>query len=322
MKNELFDMYSWLRGYLYIILLMIISSSSFALTAEQEAFGGFAEQMFCSHPSDLNFCVSQEQGGRYQACLLWMAYMQSQETGTNHRQYSFSNNTDSTCFYTYVVTSTGTKGYNSQPLTISKALCPAKGEPPPKQIIFSRQGRWFPQELGSTRCFEKCEYNIDINTFKEKHYAFTNGVITEFKENLNHRAQSKPKLCFAPAEPIRNTEGEVTYDANCDDAFLKVFCEFVEWYRSDAEMPEAPPVENKDLNIPHHLKADHIQVNPSATADFLCFPPYKYTFYLPFASRSVEGEFEFTKLCQGISSIAHILKALYLLAAALIIFRK
>ena len=58
MKNELFDMYSWLRGYLYIVLLMIISSSSFAVTEKEIAMGGFAYTVYCSHPSNLDFCVN------------------------------------------------------------------------------------------------------------------------------------------------------------------------------------------------------------------------------------------------------------------------
>jgi hypothetical protein len=30
----------------------------FALTAEQKSYGGFAETTICSHPTDINFCVS------------------------------------------------------------------------------------------------------------------------------------------------------------------------------------------------------------------------------------------------------------------------
>lgn len=302
---------------------MIISSSSFALTPEEQAFGGFATSMICSHPSDLSFCFDATQSdAATQACYAWMSYMQAGQTGTNSRQYSYVKNNGRICDYSYIVTATGTQGFNSQPLTTRSGMCPTKGQPPPKQIVFSRQGRWFPQELGSDRCFEKCEYNISSTTFDYKHYVFTNGVVTEFKENMSRRATSKGKFCFAPAEPIRNTEGETTYDANCDDAFLTVFCEFVEWYRSDSEMPEAPEVKKENLDIPSYLKTDHFDADPNTTADMQCFAPLSYSFYLAFSQTEVAGEFSFIKFCAALSSIAHLLKAGYLLFAAFIIFRR
>lgn len=314
-------MYSWLRGYLYIVLLMIVSSSSFALTPEEQAFQGFAFNTICSHPSDLGFCFKADEGNAQQdACLAWMSYMQSGQTGTNARQYSFDGARNNTCYYNYVVVSTGAKGSNSQALVTRAGQCPTQGAPPPETIIFGRQGRWFPQEVAGKRCYKKCEYSVTTTTFSVKHYVFTNGILSQFTET-GERAKSLAKFCFAEPEPIRNDQGEVTEDASCSDNVFKVFCDFVNWYRTDAEMPEAPEVENKTLQIDSYLKNDHVKVNPNGTSEYQCFEPVELKFFIPLTRQETTVSIEFYNLCNILREMSLFFHALYLLHAAFIIFR-
>lgn len=314
-------MYPRLRSYLYIVFLMIISSSSFALTAEEQAFNGFAFNTVCAHPSDLNFCFKADEGNaQISACMSWMSWMQSGQTSGNFRQYTFKEVKNGSCIYDYVLVESGTRGTSSQALTNRVGMCPKRDQPPPRLIVFSRQGRWFSQELGSSRCFDKCEYSITSTTFSHKHYAFTNGIVTEFTET-NDRAKSKENFCIAQVEPTRNSDGEVVNDASCNDAVFKVMCDFVNWYRTDSELQAAPEVENKTLDIPGFLDGSRIKVNPNSTADFQCFAPLDWKFDIPHYGR-LEGQFSYQPLCNGLHIFGTLLRALYLLHAALIIFRK
>lgn len=311
MKNELFDMYSWLRGYLYIVLLMIISSSSFAVTQKEIDMGGFAFPVICSHPTILGYCVPVEQGAQA-ACMLWQTNLDP-KYGYSLVSYG------STCLFEGRNPTSGSKVTTTQALSNKQGLCPSHDAPPPTQVIFSRNGRWFSQELGSNRCYRSCEYS-NGQSFDYKHYVFTNGVMTNFTENMNSRLKSNQKFCDPVAEPSRNSEGEITYDANCDDSFLTVFCNFVEWYRSDSEMPEAPEVENKTLDIATHLKTDHVRIE--ANAENLCFEPVEFNLVIPWTREEVKQQVSFNAMCNGISSIDGFLHVLYLLHAAFIIFRK
>ena len=314
-------MYSRLRGYLYIILLMCISSSSFAITDEEKAYGGFATNAICSHPTILDYCVTEEQGGAKQACLLWLVNMQAgQSQNPNPIQWNFDSIVSDTCVYKGIQANTGYPNSTTRALETKEALCPTRDKPPPSQISFSRNGRWFPQELESTRCYKKCEYRVLPTTFTAKHYAFTNGVLTQFTENSNQRAGSNEKLCFNTVEPSRNSDGEIIEDSSCANNVFKVFCDFVNWYRNDSEMPEPPEVENKTLDIATHLKTDHVRIQSNANNQ--CFQPVEFDLNLPWANLQVKKEISFDQMCVAIMDFNGFLHVLYLLHAALIIFRK
>lgn len=317
-------MHSWLRCYLYFVLLICISSSSFAITPLEKSMGGFAADTICAS-STLDYCVPVEKpNAAMQACALYFVNNLSNQQNTNREYlstYSVENlsNGVKRCSFPYKIKDTTTTGVFQQNLVSRTALCPAVSEPPPELVMFSRQGRWFSQELDSKRCYKNCLYS-NGNSFIAKHYVFTNGIITEFKEIPNNRLASQQEFCSLESEPVRNTEGETTYDANCDDAFLKVFCEFVEWYRSDAEMPEPPPVKTENLAIDSYLNVGKIQVSADNTIG--CFDPIEFNLFLPFSRTEIKKEISFSPLCTKLNTFGNFLRALYLLHAALIIFRR
>lgn len=311
-------MYSRLRGYLYIVLLMTISSSSFALATQQEiAMGGFAFPVICSHPTDLNYCVKAEDG-EDAACALMTVTLSSQASiySPSYSGIEVLSNGQRRCKWT------GTNPVNGSPwsftatLSTKAGLCPIKDNPPPVQVVFSRNGRWFPQELDNSRCFRSCEYS-NAQSFTHKHYTFTNGVMTNFAEDMSNRLKSKALFCTAQPEPSRNSDGEITYDAGCEDNMFAVFCDFVEWFRSDSEMPEAPPVEAEQLNL-GYIKVDHMLIEDNATNT--CFAPIEFNMFLPWSRTEVKKEVSFDAMCGGIDQFGNFLRALYILHGALIIF--
>lgn len=309
-------MHVGLYYYLYAILLICISSSSFAIevTDKDIAMGGFAYSVICAHPSSLNYCVNiEEQDAQKKACELWQLNL-NQTYG--YVFVSIIPGTPDRCLYEGKNPSNGLKASTTQALYRKNGLCPAKDQPPPEQIVFSRNGRWFPQELNSERCFRSCNYT-NGKSFDYKHYVFTNGVITSFTESTTSRLKSVAEFCDPEPEPERNSEGEITYDASCEDNIFKVFCDFVEWFRSDSEMPEAPSVESEQLNL-GYIKTDLVSTNlPQNTT---CFEPIEFNLFLPWSRDEVKQVISFTSMCNGIDSFGNFLRVLYLLHAAFIVF--
>lgn len=318
MKNELFDMYSWLRGYLYIVFLMIVSSSSFALEVTQKEIdmGGFAFPVYCSDPSDLSYCVPQTQGAE-PACYIYGLHL-APEYGYSFSGVKNMENGTTRCEWLGRNPNTGLEAYASVQIYSKNGLCPTKDNPPPAQVVFSRNGRWFPQELPAERCYRSCMYS-NAQSFTHKHYVFTNGVMTNFTENMSNRLKSKEQFCEQDPEPSRNDAGEITYDAGCEDNVFSVFCDFVEWFRSDSEMPEAPKVESEQINL-GYIKTDWVRTNNDHNT--VCFEPVEFHFFIPWSRNEVKQEVNFQPLCDGIDSFGNFLRALYLLHAALIIFRR
>lgn len=311
-------MCTWLRSYSYIIYLMLISSSSFALTDLEIAMKGFAYDVTCSHPSDLNFCVpSSNSDAAKQACELRLSALR---VARPERQYLSiisvitKTNGDRSCLFKYKVDTVVTEFSETYDLAFKTGMCPPRDSPPPEAISFSRQGRWFPQELPPKRCYKNCEY-ASAQGFSVKHYTFTNGVLSEFTQVT--APKSTQNFCHIEPEPIRNDEGEITYDASCEDNIFKTFCDFVEWFRSDSEMPQAPEVQQKSLEL-SYLKVDHVWIEDNA--DNLCFAPIEFNFYLPFASEEVKQEVTFDRLCGALSIMGNLWRALWLLLATYIIF--
>lgn len=316
MKNELFDMYSWLRGYLYIILLMCISSSSFALTVTQKEIdmGGFAFPVTCATQSDLNYCVKTSEGNAAQkACMLYMT--------TLSPRYSFtlSSYSGGRCTYKGKNPDDNTDWYEFVDIVTRSALCPTVNNPPPAIVIFGRTGRWFPQELGDKRCFRSCEYSGAQSAFDYKHYSFTNGVMTQFTEKSSSRLKSVQEFCTAEPEPSKDGN-EITYASGCEDATFSQFCEFINWFKNDSEMPDAPAVEQTNLALDQHLKTDW--VDTGLNDNTVCFEPVEFNMYLPWSQTEVKKEVNFQPMCDGIDSFGNFLRALYLLHAALIVFRR
>lgn len=311
-------MYSWLRSYSYIILLMLVSSSSFALTELEIAMKGFSYDVICSHPSDLNFCVpASESDAAKQACNLRLAALSVAEP---HRQYMSSvevvtrTNGVKTCVFKYKVNTITTEFSVTYDLDNKKGMCPPRDAPPPEPILFSRNGRWFPQELPPKRCYKNCEYG-SAQGFSVKHYTFTNGVLSQFTQQTAPR--STQAFCTIEPEPSRNTQGEITYDASCEDNIFKTFCDFVEWFRSDSEMPTSPDVQQKSLEL-SYLKVDHVLIEDNA--DNLCFAPIEFNFYLPWSRDELKQEVTFDRLCGAFGIIGNLFRALWLILAAYIIF--
>lgn len=315
-------MRSWLRCYLYFVFLICISGNSLAIEVTQKeiGYGTFAYNTICSSPTDLTLCAeSKSGGGAEQACLLYLPKLQSQYP-TYHYLFtgvSTLSNGVQRCEYQGKIPSNGQKSYQSAQLHKKTGYCPVAEAGPPDTVIFSRQGRWWPQELPDERCFRSCLYNVKAIA-EYKHYVYTNGVITQFEYSSGDLA-SKESFCDPEPEPSRNDQGEVNHDAGCEDAMFKVFCDFVEWYRTDGELPTAPDPEHKQLNL-GYIKADHVSTGlPPNTA---CFDPIEFNFFLPWSRTEVKKEVRFESLCNGIDSFGNFLRALYLLHAALIIFRR
>ncbi|WP_049066841.1 hypothetical protein [Acinetobacter seifertii] len=306
-------MYSWLRSYLCVIFLMIISSSSFAVEQKVTQMGGFPYPVICSHQTDLDFCVDARTGNpKETACKLWMTKL-STLYGYSFASIVTAGGRD-TCLYKGTNPSNGSPASITQDLVPKTGLCPVADNPPPVQIIFSRQGRWFPQELEDKRCFRNCMYSGGQN-FSYKHYAFTNGIMTEFTSQGG--LKSIEQFCDAKPEPVRNSQGEITYDAGCQDNMFKVFCDFVEWFRSDSEMPTAPEVENKSLAIDQHLKTDWVLLEQNG---YVCFDPVNFDLYLPFSGDEFKYEMDFMNLCNKFYEFGNLWRALYLFAACFIVF--
>ncbi|WP_151798913.1 hypothetical protein [Acinetobacter calcoaceticus] len=306
-------MYSWLRSYLCIIFLMIISSSSFAVDPKVTSMGGFPYTVICSHQTNLDYCVdARTMNAKENACRLWMNNL-STLYGYAFDSVILAGGKD-TCIYRGKNPSNGTDVSTTQTLVTKSGLCPVSGNPPPTKVIFSRQGRWFPQELPDKRCFRNCNYSGG-QSFTYKHYSFTNGIVTEFTDAGG--LKSVEEFCDAVPEPIRDSQGEITYDAGCQDNMFKVFCDFVEWFRSDSEMPTAPEVENKSLAIDQHLKTDWVLLEQNG---YVCFDPVNFDLYLPFSGDEFKYEMDFMNLCNKFYEFGNIWRALYLFTACFIVF--
>lgn len=310
------DMCSRLRCYLYAFLLICVSTMSHALpvTDLETGHGGFAFPTICSHPTDLSFCVRVEDGAKA-ACALWQTTLDSTYSYSFTGVTTLSNGVQR-CEWKGKNPSTNYPAYTSTELHKKSGLCPPLDKPPPELIKFGRQGRWFPQELDNERCYKSCLYT-NGQSFTHKHYLFTNGVYTDFSENSDNRLRSSREFCYMKPEPIRDSSGEVTYESNCDDAMFKQICDFINWFRNDSEMPEAPKVEAEQINL-GYIKADHVQIESNASN--LCFAPYEFNFFLPWSRDEVKQEIRFDAICSKINEYGNLWRALYLLGACYIIF--
>ena len=304
------NMCAWLRCYLYALFLICVSTMTHALEVTQieKNMGGFAFPVFCSHPSDLNLCVNQNDG-KDAACKLYEPLLDSRYS------YAYKGiDGANRCWWQGKIPDTNTTSNFTASIIIKTGLCPTKDAPPPEKVNFGRQGRWFPQELESNRCYKSCEYSGG-QSFSYKHLLFTNAVYTQFTDAGG--LKSNQKFCEMKPEPIRDSSGEITYESNCDDATFKQFCDFINWFRNDSEMPEAPKVEAEQINL-GYIKADHIQIEHNA--DNLCFAPYEFYFFLPWSRDEVKQEIRFDLICTKIKEFGNLWRALYLIAACYIIF--
>ncbi|MHC6186232.1 hypothetical protein ACYU0V_08855 [Acinetobacter sp. X9] len=308
------DLYSWLRCYLYAFFLIFISITAHAADPKTIAMGGFPYTVVCSHQTNLDYCVdARSMNAKETACKLWMTNL------STLYGYAFdriiTGTTTDTCLYRGKNPSNGTDVSTTQTLVTKNGLCPPSGNPPPTKVIFSRQGRWFPQELPEKRCFRNCNYSGG-QSFTYKHFSFTNGIVTEFTDAGG--LKSVEEFCDAVPEPVRNSEGEITYDAGCQDNMFKVFCDFVEWFRNDSEMPEAPKVEAESVNL-GYIDAGHIVVQGDAMHQ--CFEPTIFKMYLPWGDgEEIEQEINYSTFCTKITTMGNIWRALYLIAACYVIF--
>lgn len=313
------DLYSRLHRYLYAFLLICVStmSHSFTVTQKEIDMGGFPFNVVCSHATLLQYCTNQ--GDYNGACALWQVTLDSRygfsfsgvQTASNGMRY---------CLWKGKNPANGTPFDTTQYLTEKVGLCPSEGHPPPEQVAFGRTGRWFPQELENKRCYRSCMYS-NAQSFNYKHYVYTNGVMTHFTENTSDRLKSTAEFCTAVVEPARNSDGEITHDANCDDSFLTVFCNFVEWYRSDAEMPDAPPVSNDQLNLGY---IDGSKVNiPVSTDGSQCLPKFERDFSFSIMNQTFthKAEVDLYPICSTLWSLGNFFRIMYLLTACYIIFR-
>lgn len=309
------NLYSWLRCYLYAFFLICFATLSHAADPKVVSMGGYPYSVICSHQTDLDFCVDARSGNpKETACRLWLNKL-STLYGYSFDSIVTAGGRD-TCLYKGTNPSNGTSVAVTQDLVTKAGLCPVADNPPPVTVVFSRQGRWFPQELEDKRCFRNCMYSGGQN-FSYKHYSFTNGIITEFTSQSGG-LKSIEQFCDAKPEPVRNSQGEVTYDAGCQDNMFKVFCDFVEWFRTDSEMPEAPSVESKDVNL-GYIDGGRILVQGDAMHQ--CFEPTIFKMYIPWGGgNEIEQEIDYFAFCTKIKSLGNIWRALYLIAACYVIF--
>lgn len=302
--------------YLSIIFLILVSSSSFAtlaVTQIETGHGAFAFPVICSHATNLNFCVRATDGPEG-ACALYQPTLESKYSFAFSGVQSLSNGTRR-CSWTGKNPANLQAVYASAELHMKAGLCPKKEDPPPEKIIFGRQGRWFPQELDSKRCFKSCEYTGGQN-FTYRHFVYTNGIMTEFtsKDGL----KSTESFCVMEPEPSRNNEGEVTYESNCDDAMFKQICDFINWFRNDSEMPEPPEVQKKELPVGNVLNPS--LVDTGLNENTTCFQPIEFNFFLSFSRDQIKQELRFENMCAKIEEFGNLWRALYLIWACFIIF--
>ncbi|HEN9553113.1 TPA: hypothetical protein U9I90_003700 [Acinetobacter baumannii] len=308
------NLYIGLRRYLYAFFLIFFATLSHAADPKVISMGGYPYTVVCSHATNLDFCAdARVANAKETACRLWMTQLNSTYS------YSFDSVVSGTpdyCMYSGRNPSNGAKVTTTQQLTTKSGLCPPQGDPPPVTVIFSRQGRWFPQELEDKRCFRNCLYGGGQN-FSYKHYSFTNGIVTEFTA-LSGGLKSQEEFCDAKPEPVRNSQGEVTYDAGCQDNMFKVFCDFVEWFRTDSEMPDAPKVESESINL-GYIDTGHIVVQGNAAEQ--CFEPTVFEMNFDWGGlETVKQEIKYDVFCTKIRSLGNIWRALYLIAACYVIF--
>jgi hypothetical protein len=298
-------------------------SHSLEVTSKEVSMGGFAYTTICSHATDLNYCVKADSGAEA-ACALMNVKITSQypQYGYSFTEVSTLSNGVKRCEWEGRNPSNGAKAYQSAQLYTKSGLCPAQDQPPPVQVIFSRNGRWFPQELSSKRCFRSCNY-ANGQSFDYKHYVFTNGVLTNFTENMNNRLKSVEEFCEPEPEPSRNSQGEITYDAGCEDNMFSVFCDFVEWFRSDAEMPEAPKVEQTNLDLGSKLDGSKINIDVSRGGSE-CLPAFErdFTINIMNVSYTHHAKVDLFEICSHLWSLGNFFRVMYLISAAFIIFRK
>lgn len=309
------NMCTRLCRYLYAIFLICISTMTHSLevTDLETGHGAFAFPTICSH-SNLSYCVNANDG-EVAACALYQPTLDTTKSFVFQGVQTISNGTKR-CSWKGKNPVNNTDVYASAQLIYKLGVCPEKDAPPPEIIKFGRQGRWFPQELTSNRCYKTCEYS-NGQSFQYKHLLFTNGVITEFTENSNSRLKSTQKFCYMQPEPIRDSTGEITYESNCNDATFKQLCDFINWFRNDSEMPDAPEVKTEQINLAY-IKTDHVHI--TSDANNLCFDPYVFDFYLPFSQQRSTQEIKFDSMCSKINEYGNLWRALYLLAACYIIF--
>lgn len=310
------NLYSWLRCYLYAIFLICfatVTHVAHAADAKVTSMGGYPYSVVCSHPTNLDFCVDARlPTAKESACRMWMTQL------TSTYSYSFDSvisGSPDRCLFKGTNPTNGTPVNSTQALTTKTGLCPPQGNPPPVTVVFSRQGRWFPQELENKRCFRNCSYSGG-QSFTYKHFSFTNGIVTEFT-SVTGGLKSEEEFCDAVPEPVRNSEGEVTYDAGCQDNMFKVFCDFVEWFRNDSEMPEAPKVEADQVNL-GYIDASHIVIE--SNADNICFEPTVFEFHIPWSGDVAKQEIDYSIFCSKLRNLGNIWRALYLIAACYVIF--
>lgn len=293
-------------------------SHSLEVTQKDKDMGGFAFPVICAHPTDLTLCVKQDQGVKA-VCDLYAVKL---DTRYGYTYIGTSGTTTIACLYEGKNPFNGTKASTTQQLTFKNGLCPSAGNPPPVQVLFSRTGRWFSQELSGKRCFRSCEYS-NGQSFDYKHYVFTNGVMTNFTEKMDSRLTSNALFCDPEPEPSRNDQGEITYEAGCEDNMFKVFCDFVEWYRSDAEMPSAPDVANKDKDIGVTLDTSRVNIDV-VTGGSVCVPVFErdLSFNIMSQTYTHHASVDLYPICSAMWQMGNFFRIFYLMTAAFIIFRK
>lgn len=123
------------------------------------------------------------------------------------------------------------------------------------------------------------------------------------------------------SEPIRDSSGEVTYESNCDDATFKQICDFINWFRNESEMPEAPPVENKSLQL-------ELDGNSGSNIDFdvsrhECNPVYETDLAFTIMNQQFvhKATFDAAQICSSLFSLGNFFRIMYLVIAAYIVFR-
>lgn len=320
-------MYIRLCCYLYAIFLICVSSSSFALSTisdleRAKLLGGFAYSTYCSDSTKFEFCINvEEEDAIKKSCQLkYNEYSAIATTVVYTGQINIimlpqNSASVASCSFPYKINNSNRFGESSTLVKLRSGVCPVRDSPPPELIKFARQGRWINNELSEERCYKNCSYT-NGRSFTYKHYVYTNGIITEFTEA--DRLKSQAKFCDIEPEPKKDLQDEVTYDSSCEDAVFKQICDFINWFRNDGELIDPPDVKSENLDIPANLDYQIININmPENTT---CFPDYDFN--LNFLGKEIKHTFSFSPICNGLESFNNLLRALYLMHAALIIFRK
>jgi hypothetical protein len=186
-------MCTWLLRYLSAIFLILVSSSSCNFDSRAKVMVALLKQLFVLIQLTLIF-VFLSKMTMHNEVLAWLGLHIYKLVKLDKQilLLDFKNIQNNYCYFDGLQANTGYKqsvilnrSRHEQDFVHSRMLHHL--EP----ITFSRMGRWYAGEAAGTRCFKRCEYRTNANTFKVTYYQFTNGFVTSSSRDQVEHNQMK-----------------------------------------------------------------------------------------------------------------------------------